>query len=149
MAFLLARLDEDEGVAQAAGADQWRVWCAAEIEGDDNPYLDEAERRAHLAGEPGGYVKRHDEECQIEGPCMTLYDEGGHERAHALHIVRHDPARTLAEVEAKRRIVAMGQDFDVYSEPYTAQQTWERTTRLLALPYADHPHYRPEWAPTD
>jgi hypothetical protein len=34
-------------------------------------------------------------------------------------------------------------------EPYEYPTAWPcETLKLLALPYADHPDYRPEWAPT-
>jgi hypothetical protein len=45
------------------------------------------------------------------------------------------PARVLAECEAKRRIV------ELISSP------GPQALRLLALPYADHPDYLPEWRP--
>ena len=52
---------------------------------------------------------------------------------------RHDPARVLAECEAKWRIVK--------------EWGWSETLdgdglmRIMALPYADHPDYRQEWKP--
>ena len=94
--------------------------------------------------------------------------------ADANHIARHDPARVLAEVNAKRRMV------DAYLPPGTdphpgqpcinheGQDPAEHTTllrcsrhvaagehllhndyalRLLALPYADHPDYQEQWRP--
>ena len=48
-----------------------------------------------------------------------------------------DPARVLAECEAKRRIVEHEIDSTGLSDGYYA--------RLLATPYADHPDYNPEW----
>lgn len=73
-----------------------------------------------------------------------------------LHIVRWDPARVLAECEAKRRII---QAFVPNFETETDRQYQDRIYAhagggkyhppllALALPYADHPEYRPEWAP--
>ncbi|MER8233489.1 DUF6221 family protein [Streptomyces sp. NPDC094049] len=69
------------------------------------------------------------------------------------HIARHDPARVLAEVEAKRLLLTE------YAEvrgneaaDYEWAGGWARglgqAVAFLALPYADHPDYRPEWAPT-
>ena len=81
--------------------------------------------------------------------------------ANAAHIARHDPARVLAEVEAKRAVLAL---FDI------AKQHMDKTRRTapeyrlvqvseipydallcavqaLALPYAGHPNYREEWRP--
>jgi len=48
------------------------------------------------------------------------------------HFARWDPARVLAECDAKRRIVT--------------ECGWVTVMQLLALPYADHPDFRDEWA---
>ncbi|MEG3614457.1 DUF6221 family protein [Isoptericola haloaureus] len=68
-------------------------------------------------------------------------------RANVWHIVNWAPPRVLAEVEAKRRIIrvcldegAVHQDLELPSRP-------NQVLRLLSLPYAGHPHYRPEWHP--
>jgi hypothetical protein len=51
-----------------------------------------------------------------------------------------DPVpRQLAECEAKRRIVDLTQ--------HGCGDDYERVQRALALPYADHPDYRPAWRP--
>ncbi|MCX4543759.1 DUF6221 family protein [Streptomyces sp. NBC_01565] len=75
------------------------------------------------------------------------------------HVSRHDPARVLAEVDAKRRIVALHSDSTGHSCSITDKTGYElnyadvagdeacTTLRLLALPYADHPDYRQEWKP--
>ena len=72
------------------------------------------------------------------------------------HGQRWDPARVLAEVEAKRRIVAL-------HEPYSHGDLGDlclecaggagegadwpcRTLRILASVYASHKDYRDEWA---
>ena len=78
------------------------------------------------------------------------------------HVVRYDPARVLAECSAKRRIVLACRD----ARPETAfvgthppgladfpppvhgqHQLAALVLALLALPYAGHRHYRPEWRP--
>lgn len=75
----------------------------------------------------------------------------------AEHIARHDPARVLAEADAKRRIIKVHfrrRSYD-WDEPgvigFECAQCCDRfpctTLRLLALPYADHPYYKPEWRP--
>lgn len=71
------------------------------------------------------------------------------------HATRWGPARVLAEVEAKRRMVDLHQpamdgggrtscsscgELNCCSEPWPCP-----TARLLALPYAEGPDYRPEW----
>jgi hypothetical protein len=72
------------------------------------------------------------------------------------HIARHDPARVLAEVDAKRRILELHADghecptFDreIGGEPVTGYYGDDcPTLRRLALPHADHPDYDPEWQP--
>jgi hypothetical protein len=77
----------------------------------------------------------------------------------AVHIARHDPARVLREVEAKRRVLArhhrvpdeVAIRLDLENVPDLCNgcyQTWScDDVRLLALPYSDHPSYRPEWSP--
>ncbi|GAB2731670.1 hypothetical protein GCM10027072_27960 [Streptomyces bullii] len=88
------------------------------------------------------------------------------------HIVRHDPARVLREIDAKRQVVtgyvkaietmeelallrermkASGQDtFMTEMERVSAihrRDVLNGVLRLLALPYADRPGYREEWRP--
>jgi hypothetical protein len=71
----------------------------------------------------------------------------------AEHIARHDPARVLAEVGAKRRIIDLfagvaSELGDVPVSPYEGYASGLRdAVRLLALPYADRPGYRDEWRP--
>jgi hypothetical protein len=62
----------------------------------------------------------------------------------AQHVVRWQPARVLAECEAKRRIVELDWRGD---DSGPAQLLQEDVLRLLALSYADHPDYRQEWRP--
>lgn len=77
--FLLARVAEDEGAAKAASPGPWRV--------------DPAEPESVLAV---------DELQAADAFALS----GPQTRATASHIARHDPARVLAECEAKRQIVA-------------------------------------------
>lgn len=61
-------------------------------------------------------------------------------------------ARNRRDVEAKRRIVAKAERADIafshQINPATSTATFALTEVLqwLALPYADHPDYREEWA---
>jgi hypothetical protein len=59
------------------------------------------------------------------------------------HVARWDPARVLAEVDAKRRILDTYEAF--LDESLTAGL--DVALHLLALPYDQHPDYRQEWAP--
>jgi hypothetical protein len=63
------------------------------------------------------------------------------------HIARWDPARVLAECEAKRRIVELhGCYHSCRSSDYAGDCP---TMDLVALPYASHPEYREEWRATE
>ena len=84
-----------------------------------------------------------------DGIAHCLYFQGGYyisetliNRPTAEHIARHHPIRIIAECDAKRRIVqeclALGE------EVYNASSA-DVILAALALPYADHPGYRPEW----
>lgn len=67
------------------------------------------------------------------------------------------PARVLAEVDAKRRIIEQhtvteASEFEGKTDTITYCPICRNdgecpTLRLLALPYADHPDYRAEWRP--
>jgi hypothetical protein len=146
--FLNARLDEDEQMAQAASAGlPWR----AGTKSDGLPSRNEWDLDlVYQYPDESGVVQCSPEE--------------------APHIARHDPARVLAEVAAKRRIVEIHQrkvsdgypDVIVCSEcgPTDDErwrvQKWEqyqggawpcRTLRLLASVYAEHADYNPSWRP--
>jgi acetylornithine deacetylase/succinyl-diaminopimelate desuccinylase-like protein len=74
----------------------------------------------------------------------------------AVFAVRHNPARALREVEAKRRIldeiVPLIDQLDAKIEeewgngPYPTGES-DRLVKLLAMPYAGRPGYRDEWRP--
>lgn len=69
------------------------------------------------------------------------------------HIARHDPARVLREVAAKRAIVAAYAKADEWvnvsagATAAYARQIMDETLRHLAAVWSDHPDYRQEWAP--
>ena len=52
----------------------------------------------------------------------------------------------LAEVEAKRRMVALLVEMDGHPQNVVGSYAHSLLC-LLALPYADHEHYRQEWRP--
>lgn len=121
--FLTARLDEDYETAFGGAPSPWR-------EGDWD-------------GEHGG--------------AREVLDRSGSVTAHAYyggtygHVMRFDPARVLAEVEAKRQIVALHEPVDDEPDGFCLHcdcDSWPcGTIAALALPYADHPDYREEWKP--
>lgn len=136
--FLHARLEDDYDTARAAsygGNGRWRQSAA--------PY---------------------DESIEDErGQTVVPDSEGAPTQEESAHIAAHDPARVLAEVEAKRRIVLRHSPHDMASPAHAATcerehwgvlvcnhdgRTWPCPDLLdLASIYADHPDYRKEWRP--
>ncbi len=113
--FLLARYTEDADAARAALGNHWH-----------------AQGWAELRTEP------------TDTPGWALIAEGGHGfdvRPSFAHIARHDPARVLADVTAKRIIVASFMETDYLP----AREVLLSVLCDLALPYADHADYRQEW----
>ena len=58
-----------------------------------------------------------------------------------------DPARVLAECEAKRAVVGLHPEMLGWCQGCAHESYPCRTLLALALPYADHPDYREEWRP--
>lgn len=129
--WLGEQLDEDERIARAAGHEHvapapWRgeSWDDAVLNGD------------------GLVDAKGDGIAVVKG-----------ERVRD-HLVRHDPARVLREIDAKRRILAEhalnGWVCSTCDDGEVPPQAFPcPTLRLLALPYADRPGYRAEWAPAE
>lgn len=135
--FLLEQIAEDEAVARAsiAAETQERTY----YDGRTETLIDRGE---WTAGE-GAY-----DECRVEGTFMIIYDEGGHSPEQARHIARHDPARVLADVEAKKAIVEEARDYSPeLSEGDNGEWAFDFVLRTLGLPYADHPDYDESWRP--
>lgn len=84
---LRAALDEREAVAQAARRGSDGTWRP-----DDFPYP-ECGRIVDDAGE------------------VVTYDEGSPSEEQARHIAAHDPAFVLADIAAKRKLIARGGPF--------------------------------------
>jgi Family of unknown function (DUF6221) len=124
VAFLAARLDEDEAVANAAQAPA--PWKAAVHESDTWIVTD-------ATGEP------------------LIYDEGTPSLEESAHIARHDPARVLREVWAKRKIIEVYEAAAALNDPATDHSIGMATLRMVLRSYAivwsDHPDCRPEWKP--
>lgn len=131
--FLRARLDEDKAAAEAATGGEWGA-------------IDHT--RPFAIFDVATYQKN--DSRGLTGRYAVGAIERSEDRAH---IARHDPARVLREVEAKRRILAeyaevADNDID---EPHEYAYGWANglgvAVRLLAAVYDDHPEYRQEWAP--
>jgi hypothetical protein len=74
------------------------------------------------------------------------------------HIARHDPARVLREIDAKRQILRAVEDAEValrntelgaelHELMSGSANSLRAVMQMLALPYADRPGYRQEWRP--
>lgn len=132
IAFIRARLDEDEQAARAA-IDQARTnaeWHVSDIGDTVLMWPPEPEVAANLRAHG-----MHHEAQEADGW------QGEQILTERLvpHIARHDPARVLAEVRAKRSILAEYTDGDCdIALPHVL---------AIAAIYADHPDYREEWRP--
>ena len=108
--FLLARIAEDEAAAREVPGDG--EFCTWNRSWDGSPTRDLVVDGERITPLP-----------------MTM-DE---------HICRWDPARVLAECEAKRWLVFLSE--------HGCGDDYERVQQALALPYAAHPDYDEEWRP--
>jgi hypothetical protein len=132
--FLRDRLDEDEQAAQAA---TWHedagTWTAG---------LSEYEPRWYI------------EDSMDDGVISRVDPQASQDEGVARHIARHDPARVLREVEAKRRLLdtyladAAGADEQINDEWRAGSTLAADLLCIMALAYSGHPGYRREdWRP--
>lgn len=164
VAWLRARLDEDELWAKAASAPYHGD--GPTVPGGVHWTWAVGPNWEHVAVDPtASYVGEPDDTGDV---CLVTVEEfpmsyGGPLPGNVLdcdgdevrtgdagHIVRHDPARVLREVEAKRWIV--GEHRPDGADPCDAHDASMRsspceTLRWLALPYSDRPGYQEEWKP--
>ncbi|MFD9564369.1 DUF6221 family protein [Streptomyces sp. NPDC059994] len=140
MEFLTNCLDEDELAARKAAA-----LCGCHPEAPDWRFSDgSTDGRILIVGDPHPDIRR-----KLGRRWNGTYDG----LFTAEHIVRHDPARVLREVEAKRRLLAVHRPY--VDEPDQACLgcaggiMWRSCPvwRALAAVYADRPGYRQEWRP--
>jgi hypothetical protein len=158
-AFLLARIAEDEATARAATPPPWTVEKFDDERGAcwgiNGPLLDGENYPEEVVG--------------VDFDRRYNYPMGGCSTADtAAHIARWDPARVLAEATTERAIVAEHASVTppnsekTYCRICVAPNGWGTwgsfrgsppgvhypclTLRLLAIPYAEHPDYRKEWA---
>lgn len=138
--FLRARFDEDEQTARAAVSSHEReprlVPCVAGAEWSHR--YDSDDYGGTEVADGAGHV------------IVAMSHESG--ASQRIHIARHDPARVLAEVAAKRRMLdelypeVKGADEAILGEWNSSPDNAETLLEMLALPYASHPDYRQEWA---
>ncbi|MGI3199646.1 DUF6221 family protein [Streptomyces sp. GLT-R25] len=138
--WLREQLDEDERVAREASG--WLKpaahWSLDEWSGREQPHSLIAQGSPKLPVVGGRFTA---------DPIPTVQAE---------HIARHDPARVLREIDAKRRVVQAYEDaVTAFNDSGPAFTSHDRLTgsvsslrgavELLALPYADRPGYLEDW----
>lgn len=141
VAFLKARLDEDEQAARSAAPGPWTYQDIESVGGG-------------RICDPTVAIANVDWDVEQVDPRIRRFRPAAEADGTGEHIARHDPARVLAEVAAKRMIVDCWQtaqinvrvDRDDYSKGYAA--AFERVLRDMARVYSRHPDYRDlEWSP--
>ena len=115
--FIRARLDEDEQAARAATPGPWTVDSDIYPEAINSPSGDQPVAGGRWGGE------------------ASVFETA----ADAVHIARHDPARVLAEVAAKRRILGWA------NSPALPPQESFYVLDALATVWAEHPDFREDW----
>ena len=142
--FLLARISEDEMLARESIGNKWYAQAHSEVRTVAHDLRGAVEPCWYQIAESGRSAGPHADRGDFD------------DRPTFKHIVRHDPARVLAECEAKRRIVELHREnvhgdnckLCGYGDDRSEGDSWPCTSlRLLALPHADHPDYNQSWRP--
>lgn len=130
MEFLLARLDDEEAIANNA------------LHAD--------------ATEPGVWMtEHHDSEFNLEpNHCHIAEDRAGHYWTvasevfipNAEHMARHDPARVLRDVAAKRAVIAALMEIPAEHGKDAGFRAIGKSIPAMAAVYSDHSDYQKEWA---
>lgn len=145
--FISARLDEDERVARAAA-----VFIDTNGEDDEDPGDAWETNGVHVGTAIGSYhIATAEDSMHAHGPEL------------AEHIARHDPARVLREIEAKRLVLGYA-DWArrIFEEDERRESTgavvhdagyrmgqwhgYKAVLSALASAYSDHPDFQPEWS---
>jgi hypothetical protein len=130
--FLRARLTEDEAAAERTLSAELRV---GRFRGKTIPRWRITKSGHGLIDDDGGTLR-----------AQQIFP------AEAEHVVRHDPARVLAEVAAKRERIRLWNDLRILREggghEYDlAYGTATKGLQLDAAVHSGHPDYLKEWAP--
>lgn len=130
--FLRTRLDEDEQIARAATSGPWSV--------DSETYAEAINAADGVQVVAGGRW----------GGEASVFES----TEDALHIARHDPARVLRDIEAKRAVISRYErameNRRAHPDDLASAGAFlalHGAVRLLTVPYADHPDYREQWRP--
>lgn len=134
--FLEARIAEDEAVAKAARPGPWfhdsNLTCGPRVPPDD-------------------FLMVPEDPSDTISPCNDKIPD-----QDSRHIARHDPARILREVAAKRAIIKAYVDADIKAhDTYNFHEDilngesngLETAVETLAICWSDHPDFDEEWRP--
>ena len=135
LAFVRARLDEDEAAASAASDGPWTPWRTSRLHGTG--------QLRHVVALPGQKPGAH----AAIATASWMDSE---------HIARHDPARVLRQVAAGRGLLrelsvaehtlrTAGRGTPPHDIMTGAVNSLRNAARHLATTYAGHPDYRDEW----
>ena len=146
--FLRARLDDDEAAARAASPGGWQYGDVESVAG--GMLYDTTRTIATML-----YEQPEDHDGSIVRHMLSSEAD-----ANGRHIVRHDPARVLADVTAKRLILDLRYSTQLQADRAGSDPThpfvitfrsqlitYDAVLRTLATAYRDHPDYRDEWKP--
>lgn len=146
--WLLAQLDEDERVATQA--------LKGPIEEPWRPIASAVTGSEYDAVGQRGYGHREPDEDGLG--TYVIADFGALGGSRTSYLLRYQPRRLLAEIEAKRRILdnsrwATKEAQEIGGDPRVAalyegrRLAFDSVVRWLAVPYADRPGYDEEWRP--
>jgi hypothetical protein len=155
--FLLARIGEDEAVAQAAidkgrPGTHWQWVRAYDDVVVEDPALDDTDEYQYSLR-----TVEHFPTASGVGdlPAFVIGAVFPSESLGHVHIARHDPARVLAECKAKRQVIDAAWISDMNHEAERDDRTRAQVEAdgdepfivfALAAVYASHPDFRAEWA---
>lgn len=115
------------------GVDDLIVWLHVQLDDDER-----------VAREADGFYDDRDLSAELV--------EEGFDQCVGDLAARWDPARVLADIAAKRRIleayesVAQYVEMPAHIQPPEELDAWRQAVRLLAQPYSGRPGWRQEWA---
>lgn len=121
MRWLGKQLDTDATRAETAPPGPWTVTDSGSIVAADGQRV-----VCSVGGTVDGRVSRWP-----EGPTVE-------------HVLTHDPAQVLREIDAKRRMIGR---IDSHATIMGWDEVHGDLLRSLALPYADRPGYKETWRP--
>jgi hypothetical protein len=130
--WLSTQLDAEEAAARAARQDGGDCWELIAHERGDGAIYDDM----------GNPVLEYDTDPESGLP--TRHDLNPLGARQAAFIARHDPARVLREIDAKRRMLIRCEEEMLSGIPRLVHFA-KQTVREMALPYADRPGYKEDW----